>query len=178
MCWPGRASLPARPTATRTGWELVALALPDLYSEFEASIPAVSWVLTVYALTAAIASLAGLRLLRRAPGPAVAAAGSAVFATASVAAGLAPSLSTLIVARGIQGIGAAALIGGAYSLLVGLAGEQRRAVTWWAAAGTAGAVLGPALGGFVTQAKALAHDDLSLVDDGHAETLGMGGAAQ
>ncbi len=131
---------------------VVALALPELYVEFETSIPAVSWVLAVYALTAAVASLAGLRLLARTPGPLVAAAGSAVFAAASVAAGLAPSLPVLIVARGIQGIGAAALIGGAYSLLVGLAGEQRRAVTWWSAAGAAGVVLGPALGGFVTQA--------------------------
>ena len=36
---------------------VVALALPDLYLEFEASISAVSWVLTAYALAVAVAGL-------------------------------------------------------------------------------------------------------------------------
>ena len=44
---------------------IVSLALPDLYLEFGTTIPAVSWVLTGYALAVAVAGLVCLALLRR-----------------------------------------------------------------------------------------------------------------
>ena len=43
---------------------MVALALPDLYLEFDTTIPAVSWVLICYALAVAVAGVAWLVLLR------------------------------------------------------------------------------------------------------------------
>ncbi len=130
---------------------VVALALPDLYTEFQASIPAVSGVLISYALALALAGFLGVLLLRRVSAAMVTATGAIVFAAASVASGAAPSLPFLIAARAIQGIGGAALVGGAFAALVPLAGSPRRAARWWAVAGTAGAAVGPALGGLVTQ---------------------------
>ena len=130
---------------------VVALALPDLYLEFETTIPAVSWVLISYALAVAVAGLIGLTLVHRIRAAVLTIAGAVVFAASSLAAGLAPSLSTLIAARVVQGVGAAALLAGALGALGALLGDQRRAASWWAAAGVAGAALGPALGGAVTQ---------------------------
>ena len=130
---------------------VVALALPDLYIEFGASIPAVSWVLTSYALAVAVAGLIGLALFRRVSGTALAIVGGAVFASASLVAGFAPDLTSLIAARLVQGVGAAALLAGSLGVLVTLTGDPQRAARWWAAAGVSGAVLGPALGGAVTQ---------------------------
>ena len=130
---------------------IVALAIPDLYIEFGSTIPAVSWVLTGYALAVAVSGVAWLVLLRRVSGATLALAGAAVFAASSLAAGFAPSLATLIAARVAQGVGGAALVAGSLGVLVTLLGDSRRAARWWAAAGVAGAALGPVLGGAVTQ---------------------------
>jgi predicted MFS family arabinose efflux permease len=130
---------------------IVALALPDLYVEFGASITAVSWVLTAYALAVAVAGVAFLLLARRSRPATLTSLGAALFAASSVAAGMAPTLPTLIVARVVQGFGGAALVGGALGVLAALLGDDRRAARWWAAAGVAGAAIGPAIGGLVTE---------------------------
>ncbi len=130
---------------------IVALAIPDLYVEFGSTIPAVSWVLTGYALAVALAGLGWLVLLRRISGATLAFSGAIVFAASSLAAGLAPSLATLIAARVVQGVGGAALVAGSLGVLVTLVGDPRHAARWWAASGVAGVALGPVLGGAVTQ---------------------------
>lgn len=130
---------------------VVALALPDLYLSFDASIEGVSWVLTSYALAVALAGLVGLVAFRRVRPVVAATTGLALFAAASVACGVAPSLPTLLAARVAQGAGAAALLAGSVPLLVALVGDATRAGHRWATAGTVGAAVGPAIGGLVTQ---------------------------
>jgi predicted MFS family arabinose efflux permease len=130
---------------------IVALALPDLYLDFETSIPQVSWVLTSYALAVVLAGLGTLALVRRARASVVAAGGAITFAVASTLAGAAPTLPVLVVARILQGAGAAALVAGSFGVLVALLGDRRRAGRWWATAATVGAAVGPALGGVVTE---------------------------
>lgn len=130
---------------------IVALAIPDLYVEFGSTIPAVSWVLTAYALAVAATGLLYLSVLRRISGTTLTVAGAAIFAASSLAAGFAPSLAALIVARVAQGVGGAALAAGSLGVLAALVGDRSRAARWWAAAGVAGAALGPVLGGAVTQ---------------------------
>jgi MFS family permease len=131
---------------------VVTLALPDLYLTFDASIEGVSWVLTSYALAVAISGLAFVVLLRRVPPVIVTAAGILLFAAASLSAGLAGSLPVLVAVRAAQGVGAAAMVAGALPVLGALtSGRTGVATRWWAAAGTIGAVVGPALGGVVTQ---------------------------
>ena len=51
----------------------------------------------------------------------------------------------------MQGVGGAAAVCAALELLPEIAGGERRAVRIWAAAGVAGAALGPAIGGLLTQ---------------------------
>ncbi len=130
---------------------IVVLALPDLYGQFDASVVGVSWVVTAYnAVFTAVALLLLAVVGRLRVGP-LAAVGLAVFGAASVACALAPGLGSLIAARGVQGVGAALVLGASLPLLVGIGGSRERGVALWAAAGTAGVAAGPALGGVLTE---------------------------
>lgn len=129
---------------------VVVLALPAMYSEFDTSIVGVSWVLTAYALVTALVGL-GLAATHQRLRPAtVTVAGLVVFATASTVCGFAPSQSALIMARCLQGAGAALLLAGALPVLAGLYGPRTGRAVWGLAA-TAGLAVGPAVGGMLTQ---------------------------
>ena len=131
---------------------VVALALPELYGEFDTSIVGVSWVLTTYALAVAIAAIPVAMFHRRLHPLHLVLAGAAVFAAASLVAGVAGSLEVLLGARAVQGIGAALLLAGSLPVLVALVPEPGRGRRWWALAAAIGAAIGPALGGVLTEA--------------------------
>jgi MFS family permease len=78
-------------------------------------------------------------------------AGIATFAAASVVAGLAGSLTVLLVARCAQGIGATLLLAGSLPVLGAIVPGEGRARRWWALAGAIGVAIGPALGGVLTE---------------------------
>jgi MFS family permease len=130
---------------------VVILALPAIYREYNAEVADVAWVVTAFNLAIAFAAVPAARLATRRPAGQVCAGGLVLFAAASVACALAPSLAFLIGARAVQGVGGAAAVCAALELLPELAGGERRAVRVWAAAGVAGAALGPAIGGLLTQ---------------------------
>lgn len=130
---------------------VVILALPAIYREFDAQVAEVAWVVTAFNLAIALAAIPAARLATRRPAGQVCAGGLVLFAAASAASALAPSLAFLIAARAVQGVGGAAAVCAALELLPALAGGERRAVRIWAAAGVAGAALGPAAGGLLTQ---------------------------
>jgi MFS family permease len=129
---------------------VVVLALPPMYGEFGTSIVGVSWVLTAYALVVALAAVALATLHRRLRPAAVTVTGLALFACASIGCGVAPSLATLVVARCLQGAGAALLLAGALPVLAALRGARRGRAQWGLAA-TIGLAVGPAVGGLLTQ---------------------------
>ena len=130
---------------------VVILALPAIYREYNAEVADVAWVVTAFNLAIALAAVPAARLATRRPAGQVCAGGLVLFAAASAACALAPSLAFLIGARAVQGVGGAAAVCAALELLPALAGGERRAVRVWAAAGVAGAALGPAVGGLLTQ---------------------------
>ena len=130
---------------------VVALALPDLYGEFDTSIVGVSWVLTTYALAVAITSIPVALLHRRVRPLTLVVAGGVVFAAASLIAGAAGSLELLLGARAAQGVGATMLLAGSLPVLGAIVPGDGRARRWWALAGAVGAAVGPALGGVLTQ---------------------------
>jgi MFS family permease len=134
---------------------VVALALPELYGEFDTSIVGVSWVLTTYALVVAVVSVPVALLHRRIRPLTLLVAGVAVFAASSLVAGFASSLQVLLIARAVQGAGATLLLAGSLSVLGAIvpvaADGSSRARRWWALAGAVGAAIGPALGGVLTQ---------------------------
>jgi MFS family permease len=130
---------------------VVALALPELYGEFDTSIVGVSWVLTTYALAVTVTAIPVALLHRRIRPLALVVAGVAVFAVASLVAGAAGSLTLLLVARATQGVGATFLLAGSLPVLASIVPGPGRARRWWALAGAVGAAVGPALGGVLTE---------------------------
>jgi predicted MFS family arabinose efflux permease len=130
---------------------VVVLALPDVYRAFGTSIVGVSWVITSYNLVVAVVAFALVPVLRRIDVGALTRVGLAVFCVGSVAAAASWTLPVLIVARCVQGLGAALLLAGSLALLSALTGSAERGLALWTAAGTLGAAVGPALGGVLTQ---------------------------
>jgi MFS family permease len=131
---------------------IVVLALPQLLAEFDTTITPVSFVITGYNLAVAVVAFALARRLGRARARMVTTAGLTVFLAASVACAFAGTLAVLIALRCVQGAGAALLLTGALPTLVAVSGSERRGADTWVTAGVVGAVLGPALGGVLTEA--------------------------
>jgi predicted MFS family arabinose efflux permease len=129
---------------------IVTLALPDVLREFDVSITTVAWVLTSYNLVLAVLAVPAAYVARRNPA-AVFAAGTALFAAASLACGLAPSFEVLLVARSVQAVGGALVITAALDLLSETEESAVRAIRVWVVAGVLGAAVGPAIGGVLTQ---------------------------
>lgn len=80
--------------------------------------------------------------------------GLGVFTASSLLAGLAPTGAALLLARGLQGVGAAIVLPAEQSLLVTIftdAKEFNRAFGIWGAIGAAGGLFGILLGGLLTQ---------------------------
>jgi MFS family permease len=131
---------------------IVVLALPQLLAEFDTTITSVSFVITAYNLAVAAVALALAGRIGQARPRTVATIGLTVFLAASVACAFAGTLAVLIALRCLQGAGAALLMTGALPVLVAASGSERRGTDAWVTAGAVGAVLGPALGGALTEA--------------------------
>ncbi len=80
-------------------------------------------------------------------------AGMAVFTIGSLLSGAAQADWQLFAARAVQGLGAAAVSPNALALITTAfpeGGERNRALGWWGAVGSAGAIAGQLLGGLIT----------------------------
>jgi MFS family permease len=129
---------------------IVTLAVPEILGQFDVAITSVAWVLTSFNLVLAVAAVPAAYVARRRPREAFA-VGVAVFASASLACGLAPSFGVLVGARCVQAVGAALIVTAALDLLSVVRGSDEAALSMWVAAGVLGAALGPAAGGVLTQ---------------------------
>jgi EmrB/QacA subfamily drug resistance transporter len=132
---------------------IVTVALPGMARSLDASFDGLQWVLDIYALSLAAlllgaGSLADLLGRRR-----VYVGGLVVFAAASLACGLAPNAATLIAARGVQGIGGAAMFTTTLALLSGTYHGRDRGVAFgvWGAVNGLAAAGGPVIGGLLTE---------------------------
>ena len=130
---------------------VVGIALPAIGKDFHANLSTLQWVVTAYTLT-----LAGLLLLAGALGDRYGRkkmflTGVAWFAVASLICGIAPDASVLIIARAVQGIGAALLTPGSLAILQGSFREQDRskAIGAWTGFAGIGTAIGPFLGGWL-----------------------------
>ncbi|HYC75062.1 MFS transporter [Brevundimonas sp.] len=157
-------------SASRKRWILVAtvlgssltfidgsalgVALPAIQNDLRAGPAAVQWVSNAYLLTLGalvlIGGAAGDRFGRRK----VFVIGVALFALASIACGLAPTVELLIAGRAAQGVGAALLTPGALAV-IGSAfppEERGKAFGTWAGAGAVFGMIGPLVGGWLADA--------------------------
>src|SRR5918995_2738840 len=131
---------------------IVVLALPELFLDFQTTIPDVSWVVTGYNLAVAVAIVAVVPLQGRVRTGRLAVAGLALFLAASVLCAVAGDLARLVGGRVAQGVGAALVLGASLPVFVALTGNRERAIGIWVGAGAIGTALGPALGGALTSA--------------------------
>ncbi len=79
--------------------------------------------------------------------------GAGIFAAASAACGLAPSIQALVIARSVQGIGAALLVPGSLAIISASFDEKSRgrAIGTWSAFTAITMALGPVLGGWLIE---------------------------
>ena len=130
---------------------VVVLALPDIYRELDVSVTAVTWVLIGFNLVLAASAVPAAHAASRVGPARLTAAGLGLFAVASLGCGLAPSIGVLIAARCLQAVGGAVAVCAALELMPAVYGSERSATRAWATAGAAGAALGPAVGGLLTE---------------------------
>lgn len=129
---------------------VVNLAIPDLRQDFTgSSFKDLSWVITIYAVVfAALLAPAG-RLADTLGRRTLFISGVGVFTAASLACALSPDLLPLLIARGVEGLGAAAMIPASLAVVLmdSPAEHRRAAIGKWSAAAALAAAVGPAVGG-------------------------------
>ena len=131
---------------------VVNVALESLRVGFDTDVAGLQWVVNAYTLVFAALLLITGALGDRLGAKRVFMAGLAVFTLASLGCGVATSLSVLITARIVQGLGAAMLVPTSLSLLQQVFPDpvaRSRAVGWWGAAGGIALAAGPVLGGLL-----------------------------
>jgi EmrB/QacA subfamily drug resistance transporter len=132
---------------------VVNVALPALQSALHASITNVQWIVESYALLLAALLLVGGSLGDTFGRRKVYVAGVAVFAAASAWCGLARNIDMLILARSIQGLGAALLVPGSLALITASFPESTRgqAIGIWSGFSAITAAIGPVIGGWLIE---------------------------
>jgi EmrB/QacA subfamily drug resistance transporter len=132
---------------------VVNVALPVMQRSLNAGVDAAQWVVDAYLLVLSSLILAGGSLGDRLGRVRVFATGVALFAATSLWCGAAPSAAQLILARAVQGAGAALLIPGSLAIIseVFPREERGRAIGTWSSLTALGIICGPLLGGFLVQ---------------------------
>jgi EmrB/QacA subfamily drug resistance transporter len=133
---------------------IVNVAIPDIQHELGLSTAGIEWVVSGYILTFAGLLLAGGRLADAFGRRRLFVIGLAIFTAASLFAGLAGGAGTLIAARALQGIGAAAVTPTTLAIISATFTDPRErnaAVGIWGGVGALALAVGPVLGGFLTQ---------------------------
>lgn len=130
---------------------VVNIALPTIEADLKASAATVQWLVNAYMLSLTalvlIGGAAGDQLGRRR----IFITGTAIFAAASLWCGLSYDIAQLILARAIQGAGAALLIPCSLAIIGATFDESERgkAIGTWAGFSAISAAFGPMLGGWI-----------------------------
>ena len=132
-------------------YTVIGIAVPSLQAEFAATIADLQWVVNSYALALGALVLVGGGLGDRVRRRRVFILGIVIFTLASIMAALSPNVTFLIVARALQGVGAALLVPQSLaSISANFPKEVRgKAIGTWAAASAATTAIGPPVGGFL-----------------------------
>ncbi len=132
---------------------VVTSALPVIAKDLSASIEELQWVINAYTLSFATLMLMAVALGDRFGRRTVFLSGIAVFTLASAASALATEPWMLILARAVQGVGAAALMPLSLTLLAGSVSVRMRpaAIGIWGGIAGLGVATGPLIGGAVVQ---------------------------
>src|SRR5271154_4842211 len=132
---------------------VVNVALPALQASLHASVVGVQWVVESYGLILAALILVGGSLGDLFGRRLVFLIGVGIFAAASVACGLALNIQQLVIARSIQGLGAAFLVPGSLSIISTSFDEKTRgqAIGTWSGFTAIRSAVGPVVGGWLVE---------------------------
>src|SRR5579862_9518881 len=132
---------------------VVNVALPALQASFHATVADAQWVVESYGLLlgalilvgGSLGDLFGRRLMFL--------SGVVIFAAASIGCGFASNIQQLVLARSIQGVGAAFLVPGSLSIISACFDEKTRgqAIGTWSGFTAITTALGPVLGGWLIE---------------------------
>jgi len=132
---------------------VVALALPAIRHDVDASAEGLQWVMNGYLLTIAVLVVTAGRLGDMFGRKRVFLAGMALFAAGSVVSGAAADQDMLILGRVLQGVGAAPMLPLSLALVCNVfpSEEQPRALGIWAAVSAVALAVGPLAGGLLIE---------------------------
>ena len=135
---------------------VVTTALPVIRASFNANLAELEWIVNAYTLTFAVLLLTGAALGDRFGRTRLFIIGLAIFTGGSAVAALSSDVTTLIVARAIQGLGGAILTPLSLTILSAAVPAERRAVALGAWGGIAGLAIaiGPLVGGAIAEGLA------------------------
>ncbi|CDO27302.1 MFS transporter [Mycolicibacterium porcinum] len=132
----------------------VNLALPAIGHDLGGGVTGAQWTIDAYNVTFAAFLLTAGSLGDRFSRRRMLRTGLATFVTASIACALSPSLTLLLVARAVQGLGAALMLPQGLAIAAAVYPDPRgraRATAAWAMAAAGSTALGPLLGGVLAE---------------------------
>ena len=132
---------------------VVNVALPALQADLHATITDVQWVVEAYALFLGALILVGGAMGDQLGRKRVFLFGVAAFTAASVFCGIATSPRVLIIARALQGIGAAFLVPGSLAIISAAFSDadRGRAIGTWSGFSAITTAIGPVVGGWLIE---------------------------
>jgi DHA2 family multidrug resistance protein len=129
------------------------IALPHMQGSFSASQDQVNWVLTSYIVAAAIATPPTGWIARRFGRTRILLVAVAGFTIASMLCGLAQSIEQMVLFRLMQGLCGASLVPLSQSIMLDIypREQQASAMAMWGVGVMVGPIIGPTLGGWLTE---------------------------
>ena len=162
------APLVNRLTHRETMWIVAGVLLPVFMASFDQSVVAtalptigrdfggtgqLSWVVTAYLLTSTAATPLYGKISDTRGRRMTLLVGIVIFVVGAIASALAPNMTMLILARGLQGIGGAGLVAQSMTVLGDVAPPKQRAryYTYFSIIYTTAGGVGPVIGGYFAQ---------------------------
>ena len=132
---------------------VINVALPILQEKLNASVTEVQWIVEAYALMLSALILAGGALGDKFGRRLIFSIGVIIFTIGSLWCGLVSSAAPLIVARAVQGVGAALLVPGSLAIISATFPKKQRgrAIGTWSGFTAISAGFGPVLGGWLIE---------------------------
>jgi EmrB/QacA subfamily drug resistance transporter len=152
--WPALGALVIGFFMILVDMTIVTVATPDIMAELDASTNDVLWVTSAYLLAYAVPVLIMGRLGDRVGPKWVYLVGLAIFTASSLWCGLSNSIEMLIIARVVQGVGAAMITPQTMAVITRIFPAERRgkAMALWGATAGVATLIGPIMGGVLVDA--------------------------